>query len=170
MKKQMTHSKSSIFLMEIIIAILFFSLVSATCLQIFVRSHNLSKETTALNMSVSLCSSVAEIIKSADTPEDALETLKKEYPMGSVDNNMALLAYSKDWEPCSTDDADCGYQVLVTCMTSTKDTECSGLLTWHITARPFSEDLSGNSSVSMPSSDAAKEDIYHLEVEVYYEP
>ncbi len=166
MKKQMTHSRSSIFLMEIMIAILFFSLVSAVCLQIFVRSHSLSRETSSLNMSVSLCSSVAEIIKSAEDPGDAMETLKDEYPLSSIDNNMALLTYSKDWEPCGEEDADRMYQVLVTCMTPTEDTDCSGLLTWRITARTVSEDSPGESSED-PSEDSSEE-IYHLEVEVYY--
>ena len=51
-KVSYTHSRSGIFLMEIIIAILFFSIVSAICLNIFVHTHNLSKSTAELNFAV----------------------------------------------------------------------------------------------------------------------
>ena len=36
--------RSSLFLLELIIAILFFSLTSAVCVQIFVRAHLISRQ------------------------------------------------------------------------------------------------------------------------------
>lgn len=53
-------SKSSLFLMELIMSILFFSLASAICLMMFIKSHTLSKESVELNHSVTLCESVVE--------------------------------------------------------------------------------------------------------------
>ena len=41
--------RSSLFLLELIIAILFFSLTSAVCVQIFVRAHLISRQTQELN-------------------------------------------------------------------------------------------------------------------------
>ena len=60
MKKQ-TSSRSGLLLMEIIIAILFFSVVSAICLQLFVKAHNMGTDTEELDMAVRQCSSVAAV-------------------------------------------------------------------------------------------------------------
>ena len=39
MRQPRTHSGSSLFLMELILAILFFSVASAVCVQLFARAH-----------------------------------------------------------------------------------------------------------------------------------
>lgn len=41
--------RSSLFLLELMIAILFFCLASAVCVQIFVKAHTISRETQELN-------------------------------------------------------------------------------------------------------------------------
>lgn len=56
---------SSLFLMELILAILFFSVASAVCVQIFVKSHLLSQKAGALNEAVNLCTNVAETISAS---------------------------------------------------------------------------------------------------------
>ena len=53
-------SKSGLFLLELILSVLFFSLSSVICVQMFVKSHNLSKESKELNNSVILCESMAD--------------------------------------------------------------------------------------------------------------
>lgn len=72
MKRQQSN-RSVLLLMEIIIAILFFSVVSAICLQLFVKSHNLSRSTEALDFAITQTSSVAEVIRSSDKTEDSLQ-------------------------------------------------------------------------------------------------
>ena len=57
----MNSSKSSLFLMELILSILFFSLASAVCVQLFVKSHLISRQSTDLTNSVNLAQDVAEI-------------------------------------------------------------------------------------------------------------
>ena len=57
---------SSLFLMELIIAILFFSVFSAVCVQFFVKSHLLSNDANALTHAVNECASTAEMIHTAD--------------------------------------------------------------------------------------------------------
>lgn len=61
---------SGLFLMELILAILFFSLASAACVQIFVKAHLVSVESQALNHAVNECVSAAETF--AAIPEDTL--------------------------------------------------------------------------------------------------
>ena len=55
-------SRSSLFLMELIMSILFFSLAAAVCVQLFVQSHTLSKSSVELNHGVVECESMAEYI------------------------------------------------------------------------------------------------------------
>ena len=55
-----TSSRSGLFLMELIISILFFSLASAVCVKLFVSSHTISKDSVELNHSLEWCQNVAE--------------------------------------------------------------------------------------------------------------
>lgn len=59
----MRKSKSSLFLMELIIVILFFSLTSAVCLQVFVKANDYSKQTVALNQASLWCTNVGELFE-----------------------------------------------------------------------------------------------------------
>ncbi len=74
---------SSLFLMELIIAIFFFSAASAVCIQFFVKSHLLSQESNALNHAVNECTSTAELINASDSIEDCLNMLMRLYPNGT---------------------------------------------------------------------------------------
>ena len=86
MKHRSRARSSSLFLMELILAILFFSVASAVCVQIFVTSHMLSNDSRALNHGVNECANLAEIIDTADGIEDCLLLLKKTYPGGTFSN------------------------------------------------------------------------------------
>ena len=61
---QYRHSKSSLFLMEIILNILFFSILATFCVQIFFKGYQLSKSTEKLHQAVTACTSIAEICQS----------------------------------------------------------------------------------------------------------
>ena len=83
----MKKSKSSLFLMELIVVIFFFALTSAVCLQIFVQAHNYSKMTDELNDAILCCENVGEIFY--EYKEDAkpvLEDIIKDVPEGYVVN------------------------------------------------------------------------------------
>ncbi|MCQ2519193.1 MAG: hypothetical protein MJ107_01545 [Lachnospiraceae bacterium] len=57
----MRKSRASIFLMELIIVIFFFSLTAAVCLQIFVKAHILGKKTQNINEAVLLAQNAGEL-------------------------------------------------------------------------------------------------------------
>ncbi len=57
---QNSSSKTGLFLMELIIAILFFSLAGAVCIRLFVRSHIISEQSVELNHSVLWAQNTAE--------------------------------------------------------------------------------------------------------------
>ena len=94
--------RSSLFLMELIIAILFFSLASTVCVRIFVKSHTLEEESIQLNHAVSAATSVAEIFRNQENP---FEILKSQYPDGIKNGNSYQFFYNKDWSLCNKEEA-----------------------------------------------------------------
>lgn len=93
MSHQYTSHKSGLFLLELIIAILFFSIASAVCIQIFVKAHTLSQEAEILSIAVNECSDAAEIIYSSDTANHALKKLHKAYPHAAISDNNVTVPY-----------------------------------------------------------------------------
>lgn len=96
---------SNLFLMELILAIFFFSAASAICLQFFVKSHLLSREAGALNQAVSICSSMAEFIQASNSSREAMELLQAEYPEGSFTEAELLLYYDKKFMVCNENES-----------------------------------------------------------------
>ena len=114
MKHRNRAKSSSLFLLELILAILFFSLASAVCVQFFVKSHILSRDAQRLNHAVNECSGIAEIINTSDGTEDAAEVITEIYPDASVMDSeesgdapsvSARIFYNKDFIPCARTDA-----------------------------------------------------------------
>ena len=60
------NTRSSLFLIELIIAILFFSLGSAVCVQAFAKAHTLTAQARDLSFASSTVSAAANVIKSTD--------------------------------------------------------------------------------------------------------
>ena len=67
--------KTGLFLMELIIAILFFSLAAAICIQLFVKSHMISERSIALNHSILLAQNTAEIFYATNGDPEKLASL-----------------------------------------------------------------------------------------------
>ena len=63
-------SKSGIFLMELILSILFFSIAAAVCVKLFVTAHRLSDQSVNLNHAVSMAESIAEAFYVMGMPEN----------------------------------------------------------------------------------------------------
>lgn len=103
MKKYQAH-KSSLFLIELILAIAFFALASAVCLQLFVKSHMISQETSQLNTAVNLASSAAECFREGNGNADALLTLMPELE-ADPDSASLTAFYNADGSPCKEADA-----------------------------------------------------------------
>lgn len=99
---------SSLFLMELILAILFFSVTSAVCVQFFVKSHLLSQESKILSRAVNECSNVAEIYDSSDSIENAFSLLNASYPgtsVGKETESLAVIYYDETFSPCTEAEA-----------------------------------------------------------------
>ena len=71
----MKHSKSSLFLMELIIALLFFSLASTVCIRLFVKAHSLSNQTVDTNYAVNYAQNMAEAFIGCDGDMQTLQAV-----------------------------------------------------------------------------------------------
>lgn len=130
MKKGHTH-KSSLFLMELIIAIAFFTIASAVCIQLFVKSHLLGNDTRELNAAVNLASSAAESFRQCDGSAKKLLALLPEL----VQTKASSMEAYYDEQFLSCDKADAAYTMQITlnadeqfsfaqiCITDTDDLE-----------------------------------------------
>lgn len=94
--------RSSLFLMELMLAILLFSLAAAICVQVFVKSHMISERSTNLNHAVLASTSVAEIFRSN---ADSAEILSREYPFSETKDDITYIYYDKNWAPTNSADA-----------------------------------------------------------------
>lgn len=103
---------SSLFLMELILAILFFSIASAVCVQFFVKSHMLSRDSNALNHAANECANIAEVLDTTDSLTECTELLSQLYPDGTYPNISQdaesneieiTLCYDEAFLPCSTE-------------------------------------------------------------------
>lgn len=115
--KHSSNNRSGLFLLEIVIAILFFAIVSAVCLRAFAKSHTLSQQASDTNHAISNMENVAELLKSVD-PEDLKNhdkittTLQTVYPELSIQYRIWDIYFDSDWEACNIDDAV--YQITAT--------------------------------------------------------
>jgi type II secretory pathway pseudopilin PulG len=83
----MKVSKTAIFLFELMVVILIFSIAAAVCTNVFGKAHEFSTESKALTMAVLKAESVAEEFKAGKAPDGDL-------------------LFDKDWKPLPGSDID----------------------------------------------------------------
>ena len=99
MKYQRHHNTSSLFLLELILAVLFFSVASALCIQIFTKAHLMSQDARDLNFAVNEVSSMAE-----QMPDDSLQDAAAYYDSSyaSCEKADAVYVLTVHYEPEDT--------------------------------------------------------------------
>lgn len=105
MNRKKRAQSSTLFLLELILAILFFSLASAVCVQFFVKSRLLSRGAQNLNHAVNECSGIAEIVNSSDSMDSALAVIQDIYQEADIsgeDSPTVNIYYDKNFTPCKT--------------------------------------------------------------------
>ena len=102
MKKTASHSKTGLFLMEMIFALLFLALSSTACIRIFAAAktnHIQAQEWRQIQM---LTTSVGEILEGSDGTAESFVSL---LPDGNVQDNVIKWYYDKSWKSCSESQA-----------------------------------------------------------------
>lgn len=104
MNKNLPKSKTALFLMELIIVILFFSIASAVCMQLFAKSHTIGKQTQELNHAVAIAQSYAEVMRGTD---GSMESILAAFPDAVVEDNYFEVFYDEHFQVC--DPANAAY-------------------------------------------------------------
>lgn len=98
--------KTGLFLMELIIAILFFSLAATICIQLFVKSHMISERSIALNHSILLAQNTAEIFYATNGDPEKMASLlgcgesSGTAAIADIDNASTLTLFYTDKFDC----------------------------------------------------------------------
>ncbi len=90
--KRKRASASSLFLMELVIAILYFSLAASLCITLFVQAHLQSENAKHLNAAVNLCSDTAELIRSSNSVSEAARRINSLYPLAVSKDSVGDLS------------------------------------------------------------------------------
>ncbi len=112
----MKSSHSSLFLMELIISILFFSIAGAACIQLFVKAHVLGQKTREQNQAVIWSQNLSSLWLACDdhaTSQERISFLYRQLTQdygrddGSIQTETAgdgvylTLFFDKDWQLCT---------------------------------------------------------------------
>lgn len=97
----MKKSKSSLFLMELIIVVLFFALTSAVCLQVFVKAHSVEQETKNINHAIMWGDNLSEIFYEYNGDQSKiLAAVVPEYDSPTGDNGFSTIFLASDYHIC----------------------------------------------------------------------
>lgn len=98
----MNHSKSGLFLMELLINLLMFCLLCGCSLTFFLRSQNFIKNATALHQAVSISSSIASLYESGN---GSFDLCNETYPQSEFIDNVWYLYLDKAYQVCEKEDS-----------------------------------------------------------------
>lgn len=107
----MKHSKSTLFLMELIIAILFFALASTVCIRLFSKSHLLSKQTVNQNQAIIQVQNLADIFLAADGDPQKMEDILS-HAQYLEETASFTLHFDKDWNAVQ-DHMEAAYSIVL---------------------------------------------------------
>lgn len=100
MRKRYT-SKSTLFLMELVVVLLFFSLCAAICVSVFGSAQQMARDSHNLSDSVVAARNAASCYKSADGDIQQAVTMLD----GQWDDQNGIVYYDKQWQPVSQKDS-----------------------------------------------------------------
>lgn len=99
----MKHSKSGLFLIELIIAILFFALASTVCIRLFAKSHLLSKQTVNQNHAVLQTQNLAEAYLATEGNLSEMSFLFENFVYDNTQGTFSLF-FDNEWKPCTSNE------------------------------------------------------------------
>lgn len=102
------RTRSSMFLMEIIINLLLFSMLCVCSLQFFIKAYQLTEKTTTLHHAVTACSNVASVYESGNGETDIIYDT---YPYAIYVNDQILIFYDENYNECDREHG--AYYILV---------------------------------------------------------
>ena len=102
------HSKASMFLLEILINILLFSVLCVCSLQFFIKSYQITENTTTLHHAVTACNNVAAIYQANNGSTKAIQ---QTFPKAIVENGDIYIYFDENYQEC--DSQNIAYYIIV---------------------------------------------------------
>ena len=100
--KKNSGKGSRLFLIEFLIVLFFFLIISTVCLQLFVKAHLITRRSEALSHAQAAAASVAALIESGyNTPEKAASY----FPEASIESDGFSITYDSDFRTCTSEKA-----------------------------------------------------------------
>ena len=125
MKKLKTHSKNSLFLLEMILSLLFLALACSACVQVFAAAYTNRLRARQLNHIQELTTTVGEILEGWDPNSKTLSQLLDEE---DIHSHQLTRYYDSDWNVCEKDEA----QFVMTLDFQITSTQKEGKLTFSL--------------------------------------
>jgi len=104
------NSRTSLFLMELIIAVFFFSLASAVSIRLFVSAHTLTEKSTALSNATIWSQNLSEAFYSC---KGDLQKIANLYPTAYTTPDTVILFFDNKWNIVKNTHSDASYEVLL---------------------------------------------------------
>jgi len=98
--RQQNRSKSTLFLMELIIVIFFFSICAAICVNVFGSAQQMARDSHNLSNAVMAARSAAGCYKSADGDISAAVDLLD----GAMSADRGIVYYDREWQQVASAD------------------------------------------------------------------
>lgn len=103
-------SKSGLFLMELVLAIVLFAIASGVCVQLFITAHRLSHSSSDVTRAVAAAQNAAECFHSTGGDgEDMAQILG-----GIAEGSIVFVRFDENWNPAFWEDAVYGMQIELT--------------------------------------------------------
>lgn len=87
-KPHLSHT----FLLELVLSILFFAVIAAVCVEVFVKAHLYTRQAEQLNHAALEAASMAELVRASDSLEEAVKLVKAQYPSVELTEKSSLSA------------------------------------------------------------------------------
>ena len=102
MKKKSSHSKTALFLMEMIVSLFFLALTCTICIRLYADAAANRRQARQLNHIQELTVTMGEILEgTSGAPEDFLRLL----PGGTADGNNLDYYFDHAWQSCSPEES-----------------------------------------------------------------
>lgn len=117
MKIITTHSRSGLFLMEMILSLLILSLTAAACVRVFSAARICHREAREWNHIQELTTTAGEILEGSD---GNAETFLSLLPGGTISEGKLLYTYDSKWQACPSQEAVYLFSITLTVLNREK--------------------------------------------------
>lgn len=100
--KKYIQSRSSIFLLELILNLLLFTVLVVVGLNFFVKTHTLTIKTSDLHRAVTQTNNIAALY---ETSYGGLDIIANKYPYSIITNDSAIIYFDDKFKECSSSES-----------------------------------------------------------------